>query len=32
VRVLFERYASVILPDDQRLCKQSHILATLENA
>lgn len=31
VRVLFERYASVILENDQRLCKQSHILAILED-
>lgn len=26
-RVLFERYASVILEGDDRLCKESHILA-----
>lgn len=26
-RVLFERYGSVILEDDYRLCKESHILA-----
>jgi chaperonin GroES len=29
-RVLFERYASVILENDERLCKESHILATYE--
>lgn len=28
-RVLFERYASVILEDDQRLCLESHVLAIL---
>lgn len=28
-RVLFERYASVILENDERLCQESHILATL---
>lgn len=25
--VIFSRYASVILEDDERLCKQSHIIA-----
>lgn len=29
-RILFERYGSVILPDDKRVCKESHILAVLE--
>lgn len=29
-RVVFERYASIILKDDERLCKESHILATIE--
>lgn len=30
-KVLFERYASVILKDDRRMCKESHVLAVLEN-
>lgn len=30
-RVLFERYASIILEDEERLCKQSHLLAILRN-
>ncbi len=29
-RVLFERYASVILEKDERLCQESHVLAVLE--
>lgn len=29
-RVLFERYSSVILEDDERLCKASHIIAMLD--
>lgn len=29
-RVMFERYASIILEDGQRLCKESHCMATLE--
>ena len=29
-RLLFERYGSVILEKGQRLCKESHCLATLE--
>lgn len=29
-RVVFERYASVILPDDQRLCQESHIYAIIK--
>lgn len=28
-RVLFERYAAVILPDDQRMCLESHLLAIM---
>lgn len=28
-RVVFERYGSIILPDNERLCKQTHILAKL---
>lgn len=27
--VIFERYGSVILKDDMRLCKESHILAVI---
>lgn len=30
-RVSFERFSSVILPDDQRLCKEGHIFACLES-
>lgn len=30
-RVVFDRYASVILEKDQRLCLESHILARLDN-
>lgn len=26
-KVVFERYASIILENDERLCKESHILA-----
>jgi chaperonin GroES len=29
--VLFERYASVILRDEERLCKENHILARIQN-
>ena len=28
-KVIFERYASVILENDERFCKESHILAIL---
>jgi chaperonin GroES len=28
-KVLFERYASVILENDERLCQESHILAVV---
>lgn len=30
-RVVFDRYASVQLRGDERLCKESHILAVLDN-
>lgn len=30
-KVLFERYASVILENDERLCKESHILARISD-
>lgn len=29
--VSFERYSSVILPDNQRLCQEGHIFACLRN-
>ena len=29
-RVVFERYSAVMLKGQERLCKESHILATLE--
>ena len=29
-RVQFERYASVILPEDERLCQESHIYGILD--
>lgn len=29
-RVLFERYASVILRNDYRLCKESHVIAVFD--
>lgn len=29
-RVIFERYSSIILEDGKRMCKESHILATVE--
>ena len=28
-RVMFERYGSVILEDDERICKESHIIGVL---
>lgn len=28
-KVIFARYASIILENDERLCKESHILATV---
>jgi chaperonin GroES len=30
-RVVFERYGSVILKHDRRLCQEKHILATVED-
>lgn len=29
-RVVFERYGAIILENDQRLCKESHILAKID--
>lgn len=29
-RVIFERYAALILANDERLCKEDHILAIIE--
>lgn len=30
-RVLFERYGSVILDDDERICKGAHIMAVIRD-
>lgn len=30
-KVVFERYASVIMENDMRLCKESHVLAKIED-
>lgn len=31
-RVLFERYAAIILEGDERLCKESHVLGIIHDA